>query len=300
VQADISHYERLAAELGTFDAVGLILDAYFALSSELLDATPRPPVDLLVWPETVYPTTFGTPKSPDGAQFDRAIAGFVERAGVPLIFGSYDADGGDEFNAAVFLEPPLDGSVGFATYRKASLFPLTERVPALLDSPAVRAWLPWLGTWKAGGGSRVVPLRLRDGRTLRVAPLICYDAVDPALAIAAVRQGAEVIVTLSNDAWFATDGGPRLHLVVSAFRSIETRRPQVRSTNTGISAVIAPTGELLGTIGVATRGVLAARVIPSRTAWTLMLAWGDWVGPTALAAGLGLLGVAWRRGWQTP
>ena len=59
VQADISHYGQLAADLGTYDAAKLILDTYFALSAEVLA---RSPVDLLVWPETVYPTTFGAPK----------------------------------------------------------------------------------------------------------------------------------------------------------------------------------------------------------------------------------------------
>jgi apolipoprotein N-acyltransferase len=293
VQGNISHYERLAAELGTYDAVQLILDTYFALSSELRDRVGGTPVDFLVWPETVYPTTFGAPKSLDGAQFDRTIAGFVERAGVPLVFGAYDAEDGAEFNAAVFLQPSARAPLEFEAYRKASLFPLTERVPALLDLPVVRHWLPWLGTWQAGAGPRVVPLRLPDGRTLRIAPLICYDAVDPGLAIAAARQGAELIVTLSNDAWFAAGGGPRLHLVVSAFRSIETRRPQVRATNTGISAVIAPTGELLGTIAVDHRGTLVEAVTPAGGTSTLMVAWGDWFGPTVLVIGLGLL--AWRR-----
>jgi apolipoprotein N-acyltransferase len=132
----------------------------------------------------------------------------------------------------------------------------------------LRRWLPWLGTWKAGTGPRVLPLRLRDGRTLRIAPLICYDAVDPRLVIAAGRRGADLIVTLSNDAWFAAGGGPRLHLVVSAFRSIETRRAQVRATNTGISAVIAPTGELLGTIGVDLRATLAESVMLTGSRWT--------------------------------
>jgi apolipoprotein N-acyltransferase len=173
------------------------------------------------------------------------------------------------------------------------LFPLPERVPAALDRPLVRRWLPWLGTWRAGAGPRVVPLRLRDRRTLRIAPLICYDAVDSGGVLAAARQGAELIVTLSNDAWFAAGGGPRLHLIVSAFRSIETRRPQVRATNTGISAVIAPTGELLGTIGVDQRGTLVGVVAPSPGTWTLMLAWGDWFGPAALVLAVGLL--AWRR-----
>jgi apolipoprotein N-acyltransferase len=294
VQGNISHYERLAAELGTYDAVQLILDTYFGLSSELLERAGSAPIDVLVWPETVYPTTFGVPKSPEGAAFDRVLADFVARAGVPLVFGAYDAEDGAEFNAAIFLQPSARRQLEFDAYRKASLFPLTERVPALLDRPVVRRWLPWLGTWKGGAGPPVVPLHVRDGRTLRIAPLICYDAVDPGRVIAAARQGAELIVTLSNDAWFAAGGGPRLHLVVSAFRSIETRRPQVRATNTGISAVIAPTGELLGAIGVDQRGTLVGAVAPAGATWTLMLAWGDWFGPTALVMGAVML--AWRWG----
>ncbi len=291
VQADISQYGRLAAELGTFDAVRFILDTHYALSNEVLT---RANLDLLVWPETVYPTTFGSPKSEDGAAFDREIGAFVARAGVPLVFGAYDARGGDEFNAAFALEPAADGQLRFDTYRKTWLFPLTERVPALFESSAVRRWLPWLGTWKPGKGPQVLPVRLRGGRTLRIAPLICYDALDPQLAIAAVRQGAEMIVTLSNDSWFSFGQVPRLILVISAFRSIETRRPQVRATNTGISAVIAPTGEFLGTIGVHKRASLDVSVMPQRSATTLMLEWGDWFGPTALACGVALLGLSVR------
>lgn len=282
VQADITHYAELATEMGTFDAVRLILDAHMTLSNEALK---HAALDLLVWPETVYPTTFGSPKSADGAAFDREIGAFAATAGVPLVFGAYDADASDEFNAAFFLQPSADGRTTFEAYRKAAPFPLTERVPALLDSQIVRRWLPWLGTWKPGTGAQMVSLALRNDRTLRVAPLICYDALFPHYAIAAVRQGAEVIVTLSNDSWFSFANTPRLILMVSAFRSIETRRPQVRATNTGISAVITPTGEFLGTIGVHERGQLVATVTPERAATTLMLAWGDWFGPTALVVG---------------
>ena len=231
----------MAAELGTFEAVRRILDAHFALSNKALA---RATLDFLVWPETVYPTTFGSPKSEAGAAFDREIAGFVTSTGVPLVFGAYDAEAGDEFNAAIFLQPAKDNSVTFDAYRKASLFPLTERVPALFESDLIRSWLPWLGTWKPGKGPTVLPLTLRGGRTVLVAPLICYDAVDPALAAAAVRRGAELIVTLSNDFWFRYGPAPHAHLVSAAFRSIETRRPQLRATNTGISGVITATGEI--------------------------------------------------------
>ncbi len=290
VQADISRYGELARELGTFAAVREILDAHFELSRQALS---RAPLDLLVWPETVYPTTFGTPKTEAGAAVDREIAGFVAGSRVPLVFGAYDVEAGDEFNVAVFLEPGEDGRVEFEAYRKAWLFPLTERVPQWLDHERVREWFPWLGTWKPGVGPRVTPLALPDGRRLLVAPLICYDAVTPALAIAAVREGADLIVTLSNDAWFATGEGPHLHLVVSAFRSLETRRSQVRATNTGISAVISPTGELLAVAGVHERAALVASVPAGSRSGTLMLAWGDWFGPVALAAGFVLLGVGW-------
>jgi apolipoprotein N-acyltransferase len=293
VQADIDQYERLAAENGTFEAVRRILAAHFALSEQALGR----PVDLLVWPETVYPTTFGSPKSVDGAAFDREIAGFVEHSRVPLIFGAYDAEDGDEFNAAVFLEPSAGSTLAFETYRKATLFPLTERVPAALDTGVVRGWLPWMGTWKAGPGPRVVPLALHDGRVLRIAPLICYDAVDPGFALAAVRRGADLIVTLSNDSWLPA--GARLHLVVSAFRSVETRRPQVRATNTGISAVITATGDVVATAGVHEAAALVATVVPDGRTTTLMLAWGDWFPPTALAAGALLL-LAPRRGRSVP
>ena len=292
VQADISHYDRLAKEIGTYDAVRLILDAHESLSAQLV-AEFRP--DVLVWPETVYPTTFGAPKSADGAAFDAEIAAAVARFGVPLVFGSYAVEDGSEYNAAFVLEPGAAPAAAPA-YRKAQLFPFTERVPAWLDRPAVRAALPWLGTWRAGAGDPVLPLRLADGRALRIAPQICYDAVNPALAIAAARAGAELIVTLSNDSWFATGGGPRLHLVVSAFRSIETRLWQVRATNTGISAIVSPTGELVDTLDVGRRGTLGAVVAARPSPGSPLLAWGDWFDPAAALAGVALLAALFRPG----
>jgi apolipoprotein N-acyltransferase len=295
VQANVAHYDRMRAEIGAFAAVTRILDAHFALSREAL-AEQRP--DLLVWPETMYPTTFGTPKSEEGAGFDRAIAAFVAEARVPLVFGAYDAEGADEYNAAIVLEPAGDGRFAFDAYRKTRLFPFTEYLPwPLSSSESAREWLPWAGTWRPGGGARVLPVSLADGRSLRVAPLVCYDALDPRLALAAVRDGAELLVTLSNDSWFAFPGVQRLILVLSAFRSIETRRPQVRSTPTGISAVIDETGALRDVIDVGERGVRVARLprLDAHAAPTLAVAWGEWLPPAALTAALLLLVAASAR-----
>jgi apolipoprotein N-acyltransferase len=279
VQADLDHYDRMAAEIGRFETVRRIIDTHVDLSGPALA---HRDLALLIWPETVYPTTFGNPKIDAGAAFDREIVDFPARANVPLIFGSYDSDGTSEFNAAFFLAPQARAGRPFAVYRKARLFPLTERVPAFLDSPRLRRALPWLGTWVGGAGASVVPVALPDGSSLRVAPLICYDVLDPALARASVRDGADLIVTLSNDSWFAFGPGPELHLQGAIFRSIETRRPQVRATNTGISAVIDVTGDVVARAGIDERATLVAAVVPERRTTTLVVRFGEWLNPCAL------------------
>ncbi len=287
VQADLDHYDRMAAEIGRFETVRLILDRHIERSAPALA---RADLALLVWPETVYPTTFGKPKSDDGAAFDREIVDFVARAGVPLIFGAYDTDGAAEFNAAFFLTPDAGGPHPLAIYRKTRLFPLTEHLPAFLESEWLRRAMPWLGTWQAGEGAKVVPLTL-GAQSIHVAPLICYDVLDPELARAAVRAGADVIVTLSNDSWFAVGPGPRLHMLGAAFRSIETRRPQVRATNTGISAVIDATGAVTASAGLDARATLVETIMPERELTTLVVRFGEWINPcAALLAGAILLG----------
>lgn len=285
VQADIARYGRLRQELGTGGAVMTILDAQLELTGEAF-ARGRP--DLVLWPETVYPTTFGTPKSEEGAETDRVIGRLVGGSGVPLVFGAYDTDGGREFNAAFFLERDGAGRVGFDTYRKASLFPLTEYVPAWMAP--LRDLLPWLGTWQPGDGAKVMAVDSGNGQSLLVAPLICYDAVVPHLALDAVRHGAELIVTLSNDSWFP--GGARLHLAVSAFRSLETRRAQARVTNTGISALILPTGEIRERAGIGERAVVVGELPVLSGGTTPILAVGDWLGPVACVVALLVLATA--------
>lgn len=295
VQADLGHYDRMASEIGRFETVRLILDQHVERSAPALA---RADLALLVWPETVYPTTFGKPKSAEGAAFDREIVDFVAHAGVPLIFGAYDTDGEAEFNAAFFLMPDAGGAHPLAIYRKTRLFPLTERVPSFLESAWLRRAMPWLGTWTSGEGARVVPMVVGAHAApvpIHVAPLICYDVLDPELARASVRAGADVIVTLSNDSWFAFGPGPQLHMLGAAFRSIETRRPQVRATNTGISAVIDATGTIIASAGVDARATLIATIVPERDLTTLVVRFGEWINPGAMVVTVGMLAVGWMR-----
>ena len=288
VQANIVDYERLRRERGAYAVVREVLDTHFGISRAALDAGG---VDALLWSETVYPTTFGKPRSDAGAELDAEIAGFARAAGVPLVFGTYDRDAAGEYNAAAVLDP-RDGLLGF--YRKTHPFPLTEHVPAWLDGPRLRRLLPWAGTWLPGDGARSFPLRLAGGREVPVAPMICLDDVHPALAREVAGQGARVLLGLSNDAWFsAHPQGARLHLAVAAFRSVETRLPQLRVTTNGISAVVDADGGIRDATAMGTRALLVGEVAVRAPPLTRAVAWGAWVGPCAL--GLLLLVAALRR-----
>jgi apolipoprotein N-acyltransferase len=290
VQANITAYDKMAAQRGTFDAVNRILDAHFALSRQVIEEPA--PLDLLVWPETVYPTSYGAPRTEAAAALDRAIDDMVAVTAVPLVFGSFDRDGADEYNAAFFLRPRA-GGVAHEAYRKSVLFPMTEHVPVWLDAGWVRRALPWTGRWTPGPGPRVMRFELRGGVPIAVAPFICSEVTESRY-VAAAADEADLLLTISNDAWFPDETAPRLHLLIAAFRSVETRRPQLRATNSGISALILPSGELRAATGFGRRAAFRVEVPrPARRA-TLIVALGDWLGPASLAITAGLLVWAWR------
>jgi apolipoprotein N-acyltransferase len=292
VQSNIVDYERLRREKGAGAVVREVLDTHFAMS---YDAVERQHADAVLWSETVYPTTFGHPKSEAGAELDREILDIVDAAKVPFVFGTYDRDDAGEYNAAAFLAP---GAGLLGLYRKTRPFPLTEYVPPWLDGPTLRRWLPWAGGWRPGTGARVFPLRLADGREVPVLPLICLDDVDTGLAIDGARLGAQAILTMSNDAWFSADPqGARLHQAAAAFRSIETRLPQFRVTTNGLSAVIDTTGSVIAGSQPGERSLVVGQLPVRDPPRTLMVAWGDWVGRAAALLLVLWAAVAMVRRW---
>lgn len=278
VQSNIVDYERLRREMGAYEVVRHVLDTHYAMSREAVE---RDHVDALLWSETVYPTTFGHPKSEGGAELDREIRDFVTGVKVPLVFGTYDSDAIGEYNAAAFVEP-VAGTLGF--YRKTDLFLYTEYLPSWFDNAGLRRWLPGAGNWKHGDGARVFPLRLADGREIPVMPMICLDDVDTRLGIDGARLGAQVILGMSNDSWFTEfPVGAKLHQTVAAFRSIETRLPQIRVTANGISSVIDASGTIVAQTAMGERKLLIGEVSVIEPQPTLMVLWGDWIGRAGFA-----------------
>ena len=111
---------------------------------------------------------------------------------------------------------------------------------------------------------------------VRVGPLICYEDLMPALSRRFVRdERANLLVNLTNDAWYGRTVAPWQHTRLARWRAIETRRAMVRATNTGVTTVIGPAGRMSPPLPLFTEGVLEAEV-PLMEMETVYVRYGDW------------------------
>lgn len=110
----------------------------------------------------------------------------------------------------------------------------------------------------------------------KVGSIICYESVYGEFVTEYVRAGATVLAIMTNDAWWGNTPGHKQHLAYARLRAIETRRPIVRSANTGISAFITPTGKITSQLEYDKKDVLTASVFP-QTQTTLYVQYGDYI-----------------------
>lgn len=243
---------------------------------------------LVLWPETTLPVSPRT-----HTWYGERLARLASQTGQPLVVGAVDdAPDGGLFNSAFAFgaagAPPGQPAV----YHKAYLVPWAEYVPG-------RAWLPAGFTWRTTGAYRhggppqpfVLPARRAGLPPLRAAPSICFEAMQAGAFNAQVRAGAGVLVNLTDDGWLAGTAAPALHLQAMRLRAVETRRWLLRASNSGISAVIDPRGELVATLPFGAVGALSAGAA-ARHDQTLYVRAGEWV--VALSA-LALLALALRK-----
>ena len=111
---------------------------------------------------------------------------------------------------------------------------------------------------------------------IKISPVICYESVYGEFVTGFVRNGAEVLAIMTNDAWWGDTAGYKQHMAYASLRAIETRRAVVRSANTGISGFITPLGEVTSKLAYNTKNVLTAAVYP-QSAITLYVRYGDYI-----------------------
>jgi len=216
------------------------LEAMVLRYTELSDGLLRQSPDVLIWPETAL--TFFVQ---DHSAAFAAVTAFARRAGVPLVTGApgYTRKGvdADVFNRAYLIT----GAGLVAHYDKEHLVPFGEYAPFGKDIPFLSALLQGVGAFTPG--TATAPLH--SGR-LAMGMLICYESIFPELAQQRVEAGANVLVNISNDAWFGNSSAPRQHIELAALRAVEQNRFLLRATNTGITALIDPKGRIIGETGL--------------------------------------------------
>ncbi len=188
---------------------------------------------LIVWPETALP--FFLRLEP---QLGARVRAFVAEIGIPMLVGSPDASEDRHLYNSAFLVG-VDGTIR-GRYDKRHLVPFGEYVPL----PRVFFFLDKIvtGIGDFGRGRRATVFA-GAGRPFSV--MICYEVIFPAEVREFTRAGAEFLVNITNDAWFGRSGAPYQHLAMAAMRAVENGSYLVRAANTGISAVIAPTGAIM-------------------------------------------------------
>src|SRR5712671_3644398 len=242
---------------------------------------------ILIWPESAFPF-FLTREADAMAQ----IAALLPK-GTILITGSVrapDLPPGTRITRAYnsIYAIDHDGSV-LSIYDKLHLVPFGEYLP-------FQDWMEKLGfvqlTKVQGGfipGARRRTMEIPNAP--RALPLICYEAIFPGdIATRDDRPGW--IINVTNDGWFGYSTGPYQHLQQARLRAIEEGLPIVRAANTGISAVIDPSGRIVARLGLGIEGVLDAS-LPTSLPPTVYARLGDI--PAAIIVAAALLFVVRRR-----
>jgi len=232
--------------------------------------------ELVVWPEGAFRGYVDV-----GQDASKRVLGGVRQ---PLLFGALRSDRDPvtgrrvPFNSAFLTD--ANGRVTGA-YDKMVLLAFGEYVPGLEYVPWITKFLPYTSVF--GRGTSTAPLRLGD---IRLGTIICYEDIVPSHVRAIMGAGSEgrphLLVNITNDSWYGDTSEPPIHLAEAVFRTIEHRRALVRSTNTGISAIVDAAGRVVSQTPTYRQATLLEEV-PLLHGETAYMRVGDLVGWLALA-----------------
>lgn len=205
-------------------------------------------VDLIVWPESAYNRYI--PRN--AKNLNPAVTGGID---VPLVFGALTFERKKDEDPKVYNTAVLTSSTGdvIEMFDKVELLMFGETIPLVRTFPSIKKWFPRSSTFEHGTN-----LTSMEVEGIKMLPTICYEDIIPSI----VREiwnndgPADILVNVTNDSWYGDTHEPLIHLVLATFRSIETRRAMVRSTNTGISAFVDPAGRIVKRTGQWTKEIL--------------------------------------------
>ncbi|WP_417908730.1 apolipoprotein N-acyltransferase [Candidatus Electronema sp. PJ] len=267
------------------------VERYLSLSNKAVQGGER--VHLVVWPETALPFY------PHREPLMSRVRDFVKDKQIYLITGSpfftVTPDRHKEqginlrpveyFNSALLLDH--SGTL-IGRYNKQHLVPFGEYVPLRDFLWFIRPLVELVGDFTPGNSFK--PL---DADKIKAGALICFESIFPNIARQETAEGANLLVSLTNDAWYGKSSAPQQSWAMTILRAVENRRSLVRAANTGISGFVAPTGAVSRKSDLFTEEALTDNVA-LMTGQTVFGLGGHWFGTACLAfTGLLLLQYLW-------
>lgn len=253
---------------------GPTISAYLAQTREHWES------DIILWPETAVTVLKD--------QFQAYLDGISDEAeknntalitGIPFRYTEGPFKG--EFHNSIVAV-----GTGEGLYHKQKLVPFGEYVP-LAD--VIRGLLPFfdlpMSSFKKGDESQALLKVEKNEQLFLIAPFICYEIVYPEL-VAQMANNSDLLITVSNDAWFGDSLGPKQHMAIAQMRALETQRYVLRSTNTGITALVNHEGKIIDRLPTKMRATLTAQA-EARQGSTPFMMFGLW--PMLVLCGVILL-----------
>ncbi|MEQ1923547.1 MAG: apolipoprotein N-acyltransferase [Pyrinomonadaceae bacterium] len=237
------------------------------------------------------PTLVILPESPmnfmynDDREFQQFIGDFARRNNVSVLFNSAepDATNGKYFNSAVMVGP--DGHEA-AQYDKIFLLPFGEAVPSPLD----RIVPGFVGNFSYGREYDILPVGDAEAGVM-----ICFESHFGQLSREYVRNGADVLIEMTNDGYLGPTPVLRQHLANAVFRAVETNRPVLRVTNVGVTAYITENGQVLDAAPTYQEATRVWSVSKSDGSQTFYVKYGDWFAWLCTVVTFVLVGISKRK-----
>lgn len=280
VQPNIDPYQKFES---------LSIQTQIARLIHLSDSVINAKTALVIWPETALPEPVIQQQLNQTGIYQQVFQFVAQHPNLTLLTGleSYVMYGNekitptahampngqyyDAFNSAVALHAGAPNQF----YNKSKLVPGVESLPTFLNFMGP-IFEKFGGTTGGYGRDTAAVVFSESNNPYKMAPIICYESIYGAYVAEYVKKGANLLTIITNDGWWGNTPGHLQHLNYARLRAIETRKFVARSANTGISAVIDPSGHIITQTAYNVPTVIQYN-IPINNGNTFYVKWGDWL-----------------------
>jgi len=222
--------------------------------------------DLIVWPETAVPI-YIQQKTP----LSQKLRDFIDKQSSAFLIGGLRYDRSDIgqwrfYNSSFLLEPK---KTSWQTYDKSHLVPFGEYIPFQTVFPFLNKFVQGVGNFSEG--TMIESLKWKEWS---IGSQICYEILFPNISRKLVLNGADILVNITNDAWYGHSSAPYQHFSMIVFRAVENKRSLARSANTGVSGFVNPYGKIISSSEIFTDAHLNAN-LPILNDLTFYCQFGD-------------------------